>query len=199
MRMDRPNRLYSEWELWTQETQSPWIFLCEALEMTHVSIFCLIVSALDADSLNWLLKCKYSLIKQLKSVKSAVSLSLKRRLLLLHMRFLEPAWCRSELETEVCTLDQVPEPQRPLPFPVLLTSFMHESQQHPETEAPLLPPPLSVTTYSLTGQPLSPGFETKISFAYFRTPLAFSRTPSAFIPPRRLASSLWLPGDWSHL
>ena len=99
----------------------------------------------------------------------------------------------------MCTLDQVPEPQRPLPFPVLLTSFMHESQQHPETEAPLLPPPLSVTTYSLTGQPLSPGFETKISFAYFRTPLAFSRTPSAFIPPRRLASSLWLPGDCSHL
>lgn len=132
--MDRPNRLYSEWELWTQETQSPWIFLCEALEMTHVSIFCLTVSGLDADSLNWLLKCKYSLIKQLKSVKSAVSLSLKRRFLLLHMRFLEPAWCRSELETEVCTLDQVPEPQRPLPFPVLLTSFMHESQQHPERE-----------------------------------------------------------------
>ena len=56
-----------------------------------------------------------------------MSLSLKRRLLLLHMRFLEPAWCRSELETEVCSLDQVPEPQRPLPFPVLLTSFMRVS------------------------------------------------------------------------
>ena len=86
-------------------------------------------------------------------MKSAVSLSLKRRFLL-HMRFLEPVRCRSELETEVCTLEQVSEPQRPLPFPVLLTSFMQESQQHPERERkkpPHLPPPLSITTYSLKG------------------------------------------------
>lgn len=110
-------------------------------------------------------------------MKSAVSLSLKRRFLLLRIRFLEPAQWRSELETEVSPWSRCQSPQHPLPFPVLLTSFMHKSQQHPERKKQKLPfaPPLSVTTYSLKAD-LSLGFETGWFCPIFtRTPLAFQQ------------------------
>lgn len=110
----------------------------------------------------------------------AVSVYLERRFLILRMGFLQPAHCRSELETVTCAFGaDVRAPASPA-APSLLTNFMHTSQQHPERErdrSPLLPPPPPVTPYSLKGDHF-PQVLKQISFAYFCTPLAFStRSP----------------------